>query len=36
LASKHRDDRDGYTEAKSAFIDSVVERAHHSSRSRSR
>ena len=31
LAIEHRDDRDGYTEAKSAFIASVVERANNAS-----
>ena len=31
LATEHRDDRDGYTEAKSAFIASVIERANHAS-----
>lgn len=31
LAIEHRDDRDGYTQAKSAFIASVIERANHAS-----
>jgi GrpB-like predicted nucleotidyltransferase (UPF0157 family) len=35
LAAEYRDDRDGYTEVKSGFIDSVVERANYSARSTS-
>lgn len=31
LATEHRNDRVGYTEAKSAFIASVIERANHAS-----